>query len=443
MTKGKEDRRLILGFLWNCADTKLLLIVLFLIGSLLALFQILPSLSSVTLYCITPSPHPPPPAAQVTTPPDFPLLSGAIRRSFTPIGSAAHLFIQMGAYRGSATSFAIVGLASKPLHIFGKPIFRCEWHPSSSSPPIPSSHSDKFLPDWGFGRIYTVVVINCSFPSPIAASGGRLLLFASISPFSPETTIVSLTESLTNSIPQASHPLPNSTTSTAAPLSSETSARSASASGSPTTPVSSAPEATLSSTTPAGCTKESWRCSGRGWRRGWNRLSAKWIFFFDVDEFIYLQPKTNLDSFMESMAEYSQFTIEQKPMSNKLCLAADAGRTHRMWGFEKLVYRDVKRGVRRNRKYAVQPRRAFSAGVHMSQHIDGKTLHVSGRRIAYFHYHDTVAERDEPCREFVNDTQLTVDGTPFVLDDTLRRVARRVKRFELEAIGPRRTRTRQ
>ncbi|KAK8961056.1 hypothetical protein KSP40_PGU008310 [Platanthera guangdongensis] len=272
MTKGKEDRRLILGFLWNCADTKLLLTSLFLIGSLLTLFQVLPSLSSVTLYCLAPSPHPPPPPPPpppISTPPDFPLLSGAIRRSFTPIGSAAYLFIQMGAYRGSATSFAIVGLASKPLHIFGKPIFRCEWHPSSSSPPIPSSHSDKFLPDWGFGRIYTVVVINCSFPSPIAASGGLLLLFASNSPFSPETTIVSLTESPHQFDPSTLSSPPNSTTSTAAPPSLETSARSASASGSPTTPVSSAPEATLSSTTPAACTKESWRCSGRGWRRGW------------------------------------------------------------------------------------------------------------------------------------------------------------------------------
>ncbi|KAG0481851.1 hypothetical protein HPP92_009935 [Vanilla planifolia] len=143
------------------------------------------------------------------------------------------------------------------------------------------------------------------------------------------------------------------------------------------------------------------------------------------------------------MKDYSQFTIEQVPMSNKLCSSSDAGRTARLWGIEKLIYRDVKRGIRRNRKYALQPRRAFSAGVHMSQNVDGRTFHSQSRRITYFHYHDTVAERREPCRNFVNATQIVVDGMPFVVDETLRRLAGQIRRFELQAIGPRLGRTRQ
>ncbi|KAG0481850.1 hypothetical protein HPP92_009934 [Vanilla planifolia] len=205
MTKAKEERRLILGLFWNCADTKLLLTYLFLLCSLLTLSQLLPSLSGIiTLSSFSSSLLPPSKLSTIkssTHPralPDETLPDGVIRRSFTAIGSAAYLFVQMGAYRGSLDSFAIVGLASKPLHVFGKPHFRCEWHPSSpSSAPIPSSQSYQMLPDWGFGRIYTVVVVNCTFSSPINAdgSGGRLLLFASPSAAGPEDPILALEES--------------------------------------------------------------------------------------------------------------------------------------------------------------------------------------------------------------------------------------------------------
>ncbi|GFP83620.1 phosphoglucan water dikinase chloroplastic [Phtheirospermum japonicum] len=50
------------------------------------------------------------------------------------------------------------------------------------------------------------------------------------------------------------------------------------------------------------------------------------------------------------------------PMSNKLCLSQDAPTAFRKWGFEKLVYKDVKRGVRRDRKHAVQPRNMYATG---------------------------------------------------------------------------------
>ncbi|CAN1826253.1 Galactan beta-1,4-galactosyltransferase GALS3 [Linum perenne] len=38
----------------------------------------------------------------------------------------------------------------------------------------------KMLPDWGYDRVYTVVIVNCTFPSPIN-TGGKLYLLASTS----------------------------------------------------------------------------------------------------------------------------------------------------------------------------------------------------------------------------------------------------------------------
>lgn len=115
----------------------------------------------------------------------------------------------------------------------------------------------------------------------------------------------------------------------------------------------------------------------------------------------------------------------------------------RKWGFEKLVYKDVKRGIRRDRKYAVQPRNVYATGVHMSQNVAGKTTHKTENRIKYFHYHGTIANRREPCRQLVNATETTVDKIPYVMDTTMRDVAGSVKRFELRMIGNRLQKTRQ
>lgn len=80
----------------------------------------------------------------------------------------------------------------------------------------------------------------------------------------------------------------------------------------------------------------------------------------------------------------------------------------------------------------------------MSQNVAGKTTHKTEGRIKYFHYHGTIADRREPCREFVNTTYLTSeDGIPYVQDNTMRRVAGNVKKFELRMIGPRLKGTRQ
>lgn len=63
------------------------------------------------------------------------------------------------------------------------------------------------------------------------------------------------------------------------------------------------------------------------------KFMAKWIFFFDVDEYIFVPPKTILGSVLDSLSDYSQITIEQMPMSNKLCHSVDAAKRHRYASF--------------------------------------------------------------------------------------------------------------
>lgn len=56
------------------------------------------------------------------------------------------------------------------------------------------------------------------------------------------------------------------------------------------------------------------------------RFTVEWIFFFDANEFIYLSAKTNLASLLTSIEieGYLQFTIDQMPMSSRLCRASDS-----------------------------------------------------------------------------------------------------------------------
>lgn len=108
---------------------------------------------------------------------------------------------------------------------------------------------------------------------------------------------------------------------------------------------------------------------------------------------------------------------------------------YRKWGIEKLVYMDTKRGIRRDRKYAIQPRDVFATGVHMSQNLKGRTIHKTEGKIRYYHYHGTISERREPCRQLVNTTDKNLDGTPYVVDTTMREAAFAVKLFELRMIG--------
>ncbi|KAG6692283.1 hypothetical protein I3843_10G103000 [Carya illinoinensis] len=510
--KEKEKRMLVVG-VWNfAAELKLLLTALLILCSLATLLQFFPSRFTISTsdlrFCISrvvttemapptitssalhssllapppSSPSPPPPSQPASTSlrqEDQTLDNGVIKRGFNTYGAAAYSFVTMGAYRGGLNTFAIVGIASKPLHVFAKPTYQCQWVPHlNSSEPI-SAVGYKILPDWGYGRVYTVVVVNCTFSQPINTdnSGGTLLLYASTSgggdrSFNVTDTIPALTESpgslnlaLFTSKPKYDYLYCGSSLygNLSPQRLREWIAYHVRLFG----------ERSHFVIHDAGGIHEEMLEVLRPWmEKGFVTLQdireqerfdgyyhnqfmvvndclhrykfmAKWMFFFDVDEYIYVPPKSTIKTVLDSLSNYSQFTIEQMPMSSKLCLYEPAGRTYRRWGFEKLVYRDVVKGIRRDRKYAVQPRNVYATGVHMSQNLAGKTTHKTEGRIKYFHYHGTIAVRREPCRNLINSTEIVFEKTPYVMDTTMRDAAGSVKNFELKMIGSRLQRTRQ
>ncbi|KAJ8549852.1 hypothetical protein K7X08_033559 [Anisodus acutangulus] len=484
LVKEKEGRM----FVWNCAgELKLLLTALLFLCSLITLIHFIPcrfsfspsdfNIPTTPFHSVsnikTTNSAPPPPSLDK----DRVLQNGVVKRAFNGFGSAAYNFILMSAYRGGYNTFAVMGLASKPLHVYSKPSYLCEWVPLNKHQNPISVIGNKILPDWGYGRVYTVLVINCTFP--ISVSTGKLVIHAVTNGggdtnVNTTDTFVALTETETDFV--------NFTTTYEAPPKYDFLYCGSSLYGNLSPQrvrewlafhVRLFGEKSHFVIHDAGGVHEGVMEVLKPWMdKGYVTLQdirdqerfdgyyhnqflvvndclhrykfqAKWMFFFDVDEYIFVPKKSTIKSVVNSLSDYTQFTIEQMPMSNKLCLAEDRGKSYRKWGFEKLVYKDVKRGIWRDRKYAVQARNVIANGVHMSQNTVGKTTHKTEGRIKYFHYHGTIAERREPCRQLVNATAITVDGTPYVVDTTMRDVAATVKRFELKMIGSTLQRTRQ
>lgn len=497
--------KLFVGLIWNsAAELKFFLTALLLLCSLATILQFVPArfslFSTNPRICLTTAtvatvanttaansvisqpPRSLPPPSSIKSDVDKILPNGVIKRAFNPYGSAAYNFILMSAYRGGPNNFAIMGLASKPLHVFGKPSYTCEYQASSSETTTTTiTTGTKILPDWGYGRVYTVIVVNCTFPNPVNTdgSGGRLVLHATTNgggdtSFNSTDSIDALTEAPnTVNMSYYSNPLPkydylycgSSIYGNLSPqrvrewiayhvrLFGKRSHFVIHDSGGVHPEVMEVlkPWMELGYVTLHDI-RDQERFDGYYHNQFLvvndclhrYRFDAQWMFFFDLDEYVYVPGKYSLRRVMESLKDYTQFTIEQMPMSSKLCLSEDKVEAHKKWGFEKLVYRDVKRGIRRDRKYAVQPRDVFATGVHLSQNFQGKTTHKTERLLKYFHYHGTIAERREPCRKLLNDTQLfTMEGTPYVMDTTMRAVGPSVKRFELNTIGPRLLPTRQ
>ncbi|CAI0393684.1 unnamed protein product [Linum tenue] len=519
------EKKVFLGVVWNCAaELKLLLTALLILCSVATVLQFLPSRFTISTsdlrFCISRitttttttisaaaalsslnsssssaahaasrlvvNPPPPLPASPPAVDRDRVLENGVIKRVFNPYGSAAYNFITMGTYRGGLNTFAINGLASKPLHLYSKPTYRCEWVPEPSPPPSNSSKpittvGYKMLPDWGYGRVYTTVVVNCTFSEPINAdnSGGKLYLLASTSgggdaKFDSTDRIQVLEEPKgsvdfevfdPNSKPKYDYLYCGSSLyGNLSPqrvrewiayhvrLLGERSHFVIHDAGGVYDEVLEVlkPWMELGYVTLQDI-RDQERFDGYYHNQFMvvndclhrYKFMAKWMFFFDVDEFIYVPPKSTIKTALDSLSEYSQFTIEQMPMNSKLCLTADYGRYYRKWGMEKLVYKDVKRGVRRDRKYAIQPRNVYATGVHMSQNLVGKTNHRTDGKVKYYHYHGSIAQRREPCKTLLNVSETYFEKTPYVLDTTMRDVAWAVKKFELKMIGTRLQNTRQ
>lgn len=169
------------------------------------------------------------------------------------------------------------------------------------------------------------------------------------------------------------------------------------------------------------------------------RYAANWTFYFDVDEYIYLPDGRRLEAVLHELEKYTQFTIEQNPMSSKLCVNDPKRDYSREWGFEKLVFRNSITNVRRDRKYAIQARNAFATGVHMSENVVGPTTHKTESLIRYYHYHNSINVMGEPCREFVpiphKGNVTWFEKVPYVYDDSMKRKADTIKRYEEQTIG--------
>ncbi|XP_024525344.1 galactan beta-1,4-galactosyltransferase GALS1-like isoform X1 [Selaginella moellendorffii] len=402
-------------------------------------------------------------------------------RHLHPIGVAAHTFVLTGGYRTEKRSFAVVGLASKPLHVFGKPEFSCEWVPTTSaSQPTsdsPSSSSifgraKRILPDWGYGRVYTVVVVHCYFKSSVGenGSGGRLILHAgekgSATPASKITALVEAPGSYSPSqfLPKYDYLYCGSS------LFGDINPQRLrewiayhawlfgprshfvlhDVGGARSKGVRSVLEPWIRS---GRVTVQDFREQARFDGYYYNQFlvvndclfrykhAANWTFFFDVDEYVNVPGPSTLDSVLDELGQnYSQIMFEQNLMGHNVCVNSNRTDRSRQWGFEKLVFINVQKSVRLDRKYVLRAPLADSAGVHLSENVRGKSLYSRGQ-ISYFHFHNTITEHQENCREFVKvpknrTSKVWLNKIPYLYDDKLSTLADEVKQFELQTIGP-------
>ncbi|XP_008796320.1 galactan beta-1,4-galactosyltransferase GALS1-like [Phoenix dactylifera] len=476
-----------------CFDMKPFIATLVVLTLLMAMWQLQPYesfLSSRTSSCPLPNSTSPRSESKLSSSPVAPVSTSTPtiqkapvfipppdpnKRVFPAYGSAASLFVQMGAYRGGAATFAVVGLASKPTHVFGTPWFKCEWVSNKPSAAPVRAKAYKMLPDWGYGRVYTVVVVNCTFPSNPNAdnAGGKLLLHAYYSTTSRRYEKFVALEESPGSYDESHYQPPfryeylYCGSSLYGNLSAgrirEWMAYHAyffgpnshfvfhDAGG-----VSPEVKAVLEPWVKAGrATVQDIRAQAEYDGYYYNqflvvndclhryRHAANWTFFFDVDEYLYLPEGRTLASVLDKLSGYTQFTIEQNPMSSKLCVLDPKKDYSKEWGFEKLVFRNSITGVRRDRKYAIQARKAYATGVHMSQNVIGKTTHKTEDMIRYYHYHNSINVLGEPCREFIpvppKGNATWFEKIPYVYDDNMKRVAGTIKQFEKETIGSIRT----
>ncbi|KAG0632275.1 hypothetical protein M758_1G316700 [Ceratodon purpureus] len=397
-------------------------------------------------------------------------------RVFKPHGLATHLYIEMSAYRGGPRAFSIVGLTSKPVETHHRPPYACEWV-SRSTGQVIKGRPHKVLPDWDYGKLYTVVVITCNFVEDVGVDGdgGELILYASYGDhYRQPERIVALTESKgeynasifdPQNFPYDYVYCGSSVYGDISPQRMrEWMAYHAKFLG----------DRSHFFLHDAGGFHEDvrkvlepWIQQGRvtlqnirqqeiydGYYHNQflivndclfrSRFMANWTFFFDIDEYMYVEPTTTLAEVLNENPNITQITIEQVPMAKDMCVADNStqGEHQSRWGFEKLVYRKVlKRGIRYDRKYVVQARHAEAAGIHMSMNMrKGQNLYPKGDRIRYYHYHGTINKRDEVCNIFVDSGNKTAvqrhEKHYHRLEETMAKLGKEVKLFELNTVGP-------
>lgn len=395
-------------------------------------------------------------------------------RVFRPYGSAAALFVVYGAYRGGPNTFAVVGLGSKPLYVYGKPQFECYWVPSlkdaETDPPIKSKKVNPMLPDYGYGRVYTVVVVNCTFEEDVGTTrderGGQLILYATHGDGlgKPAERIVALTEDEHSY--NASHyepPYPYEFLYCGSPLFSNLNAQRVREWIAYHVMLFGRKSHFIFHD--AGGMHEEVREVLEPWRkRGFvtienvkqttqydgyyynqflivndclhrTKFMANWTFFFDLDEYIYVGPSTTLRQVMNWHANNTLLSLKQLRMSDSLCQFKEPENDSR-WVLEKLVYGEQFRDI----KYAVQARQVFATGVHYSQkelgHMEGNIGWAWWPHMRFYHYHNTISKHGKLCQNITNNsTSFTLNGRTYNLDTSMVALGPLVRQFELEHIG--------
>ncbi|KAK1260086.1 hypothetical protein QJS04_geneDACA001435 [Acorus gramineus] len=461
----------------SCVETKRFFALCFLVSLVMVLWQLQPYESSLfaasNRRCIQPSRAllNPSEAQKVSSLPspavEKPAPSDPNKRSFKSYGSAAALFVQMGAYRGGPNTFAVVGLSSKPLHVYAKPFYKCEWIPNSNSSRPIKAKAYKMLPDWGYGHVYTVVIVNCTFSEKpnVDNAGGRLVIYAYYGDMRKNYERFVAMEEKPGEYDEGRYSAPHKYdylycgSSLYGDLNAnrirEWMAYHAlffgprshfvfhDAGG-----VSPAVRVALEPWVQAGrATVQDIRDQGMYDGYYYNQFmvvndclhrykhAANWTFFFDVDEYLHVMEGNTLESVLEEFKDYTQFTIEQNTMSSSMCVQDPNNDHSSEWGFEKLVFQQTTRPPgHKDRKYAIQAKNAYATGVHMSQNVIGKTLHQTESKIRYYHYHNSINVMGEPCRDFFpipkNGMEIRHNNISYIYDDTMKRKAGTVKAFE-------------
>jgi hypothetical protein len=112
----------------------------------------------------------------------------------------------------------------------------------------------------------------------------------------------------------------------------------------------------------------------------------------------------------------------------------------RKWGFEKLVFRNVRKREHNDCKYAIQARKALATGIHRSGHLIGANTTVYADPLKYYHYHNTINRREELCQEFIHPKNKNKvytnpwNGDPFVYDNGMAILGDEIKKFEQNSV---------
>ncbi|KAJ7296645.1 hypothetical protein O6H91_07G106700 [Diphasiastrum complanatum] len=386
-------------------------------------------------------------------------------REFRGYGCAAHVYVELGAYRVGNRSFAVVGLASKPLHTFGSPSFGCSWIAINAQNSSVEGRASVYYTDYHYGRVYKVVSVICAFEVDIGTdgNGGQLILDAFVGDtFGTKERIVALTEKpgdykWSNFAP----PYRYEFLYCGSPLYGDINPKRIrewlayhglvfgprshfvfyDAGG-----INDAVREVLNPWIKLGrVTVENVRQQSQYDGYYYNqflivadclhrtRFLANWTFFFDIDEYIYFEPPKTIHDVFARYSDSAQVLFTQYRISDKFC-AIENNSASSKWAMEKLAYHIVT-SQNVDVKMALNPRKVTSAGVHWAIAYDGPDDRCDASVGRYYHYHNTVTTKGEVCREFLDHKQrwnISDGEDTLIYDGSMIPFAEKAKQLEQE-----------